>query len=120
MYENIHISDLPMMTIFQWASSRETIETRDYLIRCSEGDDFGIRILASFSNGGDFQVRIQQNFRPDPDPEHWLLKQLFSPDGELEVTRRDPLHLQILGGVPSQLQHLHIQHVVSYQSKHIS
>jgi hypothetical protein len=27
MYENIHLSDLPMMTIFQWASSRETIET---------------------------------------------------------------------------------------------
>jgi len=29
-----------------------------------------------------------------------------SSNGELQVTRRDTLHLQILGGVASQLQHL--------------
>lgn len=31
---------------------------------------------------------------------------LVSPDGQLEMARRYPLHLQVLGGVTSQLQHL--------------
>uniref|UniRef100_A0A0E9WDE8 Uncharacterized protein n=1 Tax=Anguilla anguilla TaxID=7936 RepID=A0A0E9WDE8_ANGAN len=36
--------------------------------------------------------------------------QLFVPtDGQLQVTRSDALHLQILRGVPRQLQHLSSQ-----------
>lgn len=31
---------------------------------------------------------------------------LITADGQLQVPRRDPLHFEILGGVPGQLQHL--------------
>ena len=31
---------------------------------------------------------------------------LVSTDGQLEMSRGDPLHLQILGSVPGQLEHL--------------
>lgn len=34
---------------------------------------------------------------------------LITTYGQLQVPRRDPLHFEILGGVPSQLQHLSCQ-----------